>query len=308
MTNYACTKGKECTTCQKQGIKASSDPDSSDQAWEYYKHAYVNVNNTPLNDYFSKICPDKRHNQSHDCLSFLTNSKIKRLKPLQKDGIPIMGADTMFNFNHKKYNIFKDIPDIDIMQLDRCAKNHHSLLNFSLMPQTGAMNNFKGINHKLDRFDYFISDLDNYYEADCFKRAETALGKYYLKETDCPARVRNNFLNEFNNVKDYCKQVYFIDENFKPNDGILKTNDKTFIESLIDNGKKAIDTKDNLIKYMDLAEDYWEMRHNQIQKNLCNSCKQGNCNCNSNKYYYTDRHGDSKSYCYHDNCKPEISI
>ena len=71
--------------------------------------------------------------------------------------------------------------------------------------------------------------------------------------------------------------------------------------------KKAKDSNiETLKEYMDLAEDYWEMRHNQIQKNLCNSCKQGNCN--SNKYYYTNRHGDSKSYCYHDNCKPEISI
>lgn len=298
--------GYVCEACEAQGICACYDPDSSDVAWEYYKYVYKDEDGT-YNEklkFLSELNSDKIDDKGYH----LADNGNRLIAETKNNNIPDFGGDVMFNFNHGKYDIFKEILGSDTDQLNRCAKNHHSLLNFSIMPQTGAMNNFKGINHKLDRFDYFISELDNYYKADCFKRAETALGKYYLKETDCPATVRNNFLNSLSDIKNYCKQVYFIDENFKPNDGILKTNDKNFIKRLIDNGKKAIDTKDNLIKYMDLAEDYWEMRHNQIQKNLCNSCKQGNCNCNSNKYYYTDRHGDSKSYCYHDNCKPEISI
>lgn len=37
---YKCTTEIECTTCAKQGISADCDPDSSDQAWEYYEHVY----------------------------------------------------------------------------------------------------------------------------------------------------------------------------------------------------------------------------------------------------------------------------
>ncbi|SRR5574337_507992 len=327
---YKCTTEIECTTCAKQGISADCDPDSSDQAWEYYEHVYKDEEgkyNEKLK-FLSGLNNDKINDKNYQ-LKISTNRLIAETID---NTIPDFGGDTLFNFKYReseykryqgKYQSFKNI--IDNLYLDtekkdlhsqllRCAKNHHSLLNFSLMPSTGGLNNFKGTHCQLDRFDCFINELTDYYghnkankdntreelnrSIKNIKQQNTKLENYKIYN---PALVRNNFLNNFLNVEDYCKQVYFIGDN-------------DFINRLIMSGQKTIQytkkAKDSNIEtlkeYMDLAEDYWEMRHNQIQKNLCNSCKQGNCN--SNKYYYTNRHGDSKSYCYHDNCKPEISI
>lgn len=313
MTNYECTKEKECPTCQKQGIKASSDPDSSDQAWEYYKHVYKDEYGKydKRLEFLNKLNVDGENDKKYQ-LKGESNRLIAETID-RKIPIPDFGGDTMFNFKHIKYNFFQNVLDTDTAQLDRCAKNHHSLLNFSLMPSTGGLNDSKGrIFDKLDRFDTFIYFLDQFYNSSTQHIYTHALLNGSNRNVSFGnIKILKDYLQSYDTVDNYCKKIYFI-------------SDDNFIDRLIANGRKPIhyfklvletlsepekqDNIETLKEYMDLAEDYWEMRHNQIQKNLCNSCKQGNCNCDSNKYYYTDRHGDSKSYCYHDNCKPEISI
>lgn len=260
---YVC---EVCEVCEAQGICACYDPDSSDVAWDYYKYAYKDEKEKydKRLEFLSDLNSDKIDDKDYH----LSDNGNRLIAETRNNKIPDFGGDVMFNFNHGKYDTFKNVFGIDSNQLKRCAKNHHSLLNFSLMPQTGAMNNFKGIKHKLDRFDYFILELSSYYGdyheevisiEESTRRSETDLGSYQLEtKSKENAIIRNNFLNTFESVKDYCKQVYFIDEDFK-------TNDKTFIKRLIDNGKKAIDTKDPLKQYMTLAEDYWEMRHKQLK-------------------------------------------
>lgn len=351
-TCTACVEEEgRCPACKVQDIGETYDPDSSDKAWEYYEHVYKD---NILGNYTGEPCACKQGRSRCSCLGngdsecdcnpehkcqcsckfYYVNKKKRQISVPKDTKLPDMGGDTMFNFKHDKYNTFEKLLSTDdtsnINQLIRCAKNHHSLLNFSLMPVTGALNSFKGMYCQLDRFDCFIKELSNYYTDNKASKVNTKnelelnivttetqntkLGKYRISN---PALVRNNFLNNFESIEDYCKQIYFIDP---------EGDDKRLIVDLSKNGKThLIYSKKGLEKleseeeekkanlsilktYMTLAEDYWEMRHKQLQNdllksNLCQSCKQGDCNCHH--YYYTDRHGISKSYCYHDKCKPK---
>lgn len=305
MTNFkegTCTACVEeegrCPACKVQDIGETYDPDSSDKAWEYYKHVYKDEKEKcdKRLEFLNKLNGDGKIDTKYQL-----KKKSNRLIAETIDKtipIPDFAGDTMFNFKHGKYSSFIKVSGIDTNQLVRCAKNHHSLLNFSLMPKTGAMNNVKGC-WPDDPCNFFVK-LNKYLCIPKPIRSESIsiifkdTFEIFNHATYLNLPVIKNFLDEFVSLDDYCKTFYNIDKTYK----YLELSK----ENVIDKWLK---------QYMDLAEDYWEMRHKQLQNdllksNLCQSCKQGDCNCHH--YYYTDRDGTSKSYCYHDNCKPETSI
>ena len=105
-----------------EGEEGVFDPDSSPEAWDYFK-------------VFSGEIKDLNWNG-------------KRLI-WERKTIDIAG-DCSFNFNDKKMESFEKIlqkPKLEVcpkLKLEVCQKMHHNLLNFDLIPVTGGMNNLKG--------------------------------------------------------------------------------------------------------------------------------------------------------------------
>lgn len=123
-------------------------------------------------------------------------------------------------------------------------------------------------------------------------------------------KILKNYLKSYDTVENYCKKMYFISDNNFINrliangcNPIQYTQEALKILSEQEQEQEKQDNIKTLKDYMTLAEAYWAMRHDQLQENLCHSSRQGNCGCNCNHYYYTDRLGVSESYCYHDKCK-----
>lgn len=226
-------------------------------------------------------CSEKTCSCNRKCKFRYNQSGNRQIaNPLDPD-LPKMGGDTIFNFNHGKYDTFRKIlqnDDIALKQLERCAKNHHSLLNFSLMPRTGGLNNVKGnIFDHLDRFDTFVYFLDDYYHIhNDNKYCHALLNGYVPKCTHGIREILKTYLKKYNDVKDYCQQIYFIAPQYKTND----SNDP-LLERLIENGKKPIQYTDEVLKeYMTLAEDYWAMRHNELKgESRCKLEHQENQDC-----------------------------
>lgn len=155
-----------------------------------------------------------------------------------------VAGDCDFNFNDKKVKIFEKIlGETNNDLLKKCHEHHHSFCNFSFMPITGGLNNSKGtLKHEkelcpLDRFDSFICELDKYYNGQ-----DTAILNTVNKAAVCW------WLSNFKDVYEYCHDVYFI-------------SDKTFVDKLLAHGQKPLNNRENLISYMHLALEYWEIKH-----------------------------------------------
>lgn len=157
----------------------------------------------------------------------------------------------------------------------------HMFYNFSLMPQTGGMNNKKGAFGHYDRFDEFIYYLSNYYKIiDENERYEYA--KIYLwhnsRKKEITLKTLCDFLNLFKDIYDYLRKIYFIDnERYTIDGNIIVEN---FVKDLVDAGektaqevskKKAVTGKKKIKgviyieKYCELAKTYWEIRRNKMQ-------------------------------------------
>jgi hypothetical protein len=228
------------------------DPDSSPKAWEHYRRFYT-TEHWSLLDEFNLIGVDTYNNLFK---SKYKESKYKRLlsaiKPTSryaKEGKLwskfCIGGDTDFNFNSSKAKMMKDllVNDVNaILKLEECQKYHHSLVNFSLMPATGGLNNYKGKN-RYDRFDVFIKDLNSFF---------LGLSGDVLNDGGNNIQPLKNFLNTFQDIYDYCKKVYFID-------------DKIFVNRIISEGFMPIKTGEDVVRYMKLAMDFWNKKEEDLK-------------------------------------------
>ncbi|WOO86797.1 hypothetical protein RZE82_06655 [Mollicutes bacterium LVI A0039] len=246
-----------------KNTERSFDPDSSPTAWKHYIVIY------------SKILKQ-----------YSDNYKLNRIKVWLRMGKNskevTMGADTDFTFNSEKqkgnapYYVFKKIVDNDeeitnkkketiLNLLDECSKQHHSLVNFSIMPQTGGMNNFKS-NY---RFDRFINDLNCFYTgvADLGLSDAGEIGRHpnikvpsYLKRNTCNKQMLIKYLLKFENINCYCSNHYQIDSKF--------------VEKLIcfynkveeTNKHRALKTASQVEEYCNLAKEYWDIREEKFKE------------------------------------------
>ncbi len=235
------------------------EPDSSPAAYEYYKLIYpsdgfLKQNFNFDNPVFSLSSGRKNgfnyKNAAKTCNNRLfvllkgTNSMdingVKYFEPNYK-----LGGECDFNFNKMKYESFQKIINRDMKasecdkenarkHLENCSQMHHSLLNFSLMQVMGNLQCVKGRNY-FDRFDTFISKLNDYY----------LLPSVYDLKSSCKNKsMLQAYLKNFNDVYGYCSEHYLI-------------HDKGFVDRIVAEGKLPISNVEEITRYMKLAEDYW---------------------------------------------------
>ncbi|WP_374284888.1 hypothetical protein [Lactococcus sp.] len=227
------------------------DPDSSPAAWRHFEKIY-------LNEFSSQFDLKNLVLKKNRLLApSLTNSK-----ELKNNNIEFVGGETDFNFNESNYEYYNKLIELEDceekrhnlqIQLENCRKNHHTLVNFSLMPITGGLKNFKGRGR--DRLDKFLVSLDMYFKDKNRENIEDLL------ENDSDLVLSNyiikfgliSYLKRFEDVQDYFKRIYFI-------------QDKKLISDILANGEKEINTPDSLKEYMDLAQRFWNEKSQQIIK------------------------------------------
>lgn len=210
----------------------SFDPDSSPKAWRHYFNVYKQNNLQVFNNECSKM----------DNLR-IAISKYSRLYltcEINKTKIDIAG-DCDFNFNKVKVKRYQSIINKDnkyndklnlLNQLEKCSTLHNCLCNFSIMPRTGGLNLFKGkLSQNCDRLDSLIAAFNTYYKYS--KTNEFLWINIGIRE----------FLDQFDNIYDYCKKIHFIDSDL--------TNE------LIEFGSQPINDCTSLERYMNLAEKVW---------------------------------------------------
>lgn len=168
-----------------------------------------------------------------------------------------IGGDCDFNFNKDKQEKFKklikthELEEKLKLKLDFCSVMHHNFLNFSVMQVMGNLQGFKSKSydenlyvHLHDRCDTLIYWLNLFYTNDT-STYNKAMNKFYGKNTSPEnKKVLENYLNSFDDIYNYCNQIYFI-------------YDDVFIDELIKNGKKPIKVAADVNRYMDLAMGFW---------------------------------------------------
>lgn len=252
------------------GTKIHFEPDSSPEAWKYYINIYSS--NKYLNEKynFQKLVFYRYDKERRDNFKYANEPNetgknnrlfilLKGTKTKTENGIERfspgcrLGGECDFNFNAKKCVLFENIINGDASatvcdkenargRLENCRKNHHTLLNFSLMQSVGDLQGVKGSN-RFDRFDTFISNLNKYYLgiSDLVLQSATSYNKPMLK----------SFLNDFKDIYEYCSIFY-------------QLNDREFIDRIIKDGAMPISNISELTRYMTLAEEYWSIKDNLI--------------------------------------------
>lgn len=165
-----------------------------------------------------------------------------------------MSGDTDFNFGKdkkakKKYEQFETLLrrdyqgnelDVYLDELKRCYARYHKPENFSFMPMTGGLQLVKGA-CQYDRLDMFVYRLSEYY-----------ITKGNDKSVLNRARPNNRealetYLKLFYCIYDYCAKIYMI-------------YDKEFVDKIISQGKEPIDSGSSVVRYMKLAEEFWDYK------------------------------------------------
>ena len=138
------------------------------------------------------------------------------------------------------------------IELQRCVKLYKSVLNISLMPQTGNLQiTKKGIGN--DRVDTFIWALDSYYndETSLLFNNSSFNNTSYLKEYLDLFRTDQKEETIYN----YCYKIYGIESH-------------ELVDELIMHGKEAIDSPEKVITYMNCAYRFWCQKLTFIKKLL----------------------------------------
>lgn len=144
-------------------------------------------------------------------------------------------------------------------RLEKCKSLYKTIVNISLMPQTGNLQSSKkGLGN--DRFDTYIWALNSYYEGETsllfnnasFQNMELLKKHFELFRTDN---------DDIDSIHIYCSRIY----------GIPK--DSQLVDELILSGKEAIDSPEKVIEYMNLAYKFWGFKLKHIQDMLVKNKK-----------------------------------
>ncbi|MDI9215607.1 hypothetical protein [Clostridium tertium] len=220
------------------------DPDASLDTWENcYKKIYKDVNW----DFWGKLNYENLKRTSNTFPRFYAPIIInEQYKQFNKFPNFKMSGDTDFNFGKfkgrkQKYEKFekllrrdyqKDELNYYLGMLERCYDRYHNIENFSFMPITGGLQLIKGA-YEYDRPDVYVYELSKYYETGTLRnsvhRNKEALDAY---------------LNLFDDIYDYCAKIYMI-------------KNHEFVDKIIDQGKDSIDSGEKVVRYMELAEEFW---------------------------------------------------
>ncbi len=236
------------------------DPDSSPRAWDLYLKVYEEI--------LSELYGINR---------YLSKNGIRLRCGKYVENVVTMGADTDFSFrkDSNPFSRFKEIilndssltqesKDNYLIKLESCSEMHHTLVNFSIMPQTGGMNNFK----RDFRFDRYIKDMARFFDyASSLKKSglsqkeiedQLLTEKYEFKPFKTNVKENNRlllrYLLSFETLSEYCRKIYFIDSEFI--EELTGFHDKIKHE----NTHRALLTGDQVYEYCCLAEKYWDIK------------------------------------------------
>lgn len=197
-----------------------------------------------------------------------------------------ISKDVDFNFGIKekgKYSRYKKIlmdknASQYIEQLDKCKEMTHTIYNFSLFPQTGAMNDAKEWGEdRVDTFLYYLNELikeirkrkceEVYKEFKNIKSNHQEVPDKYRLLNSFPGRTSwenklkikealIQYLSQYNDIYSYCKDWYLLYDETKEYDT------KKFIDEIILNEKSIniIKEPEDVIRYMDIANYFWTLR------------------------------------------------
>ncbi|WP_262315197.1 hypothetical protein [Lacticaseibacillus parakribbianus] len=283
------------------------DPDSSPEALKYFQKIYSahwNKVGNQFNDLFAlNLNKTKRfYSKGYSRLAFVlgitesgrSKSDETKLGPSFK-----LAGDTDFNFKDEKLVQYTDklagdtdfnFKDEKLVQYTESGKlkdsnsllnqlmtlhlQNHTLINMSLMPRSGSMNNLKGSvrvsesgigmgGEQLDRQDTLISILSYYYEWKNNTKNDSEVPEKGRKEFLVISNGRGNeiqllnFLNLFENLEDYCNQMFLI-------------NDRNLINDMVVSGSKPIISggEIRIQEYLDLIIRYRKCKRSVIDSLL----------------------------------------
>lgn len=118
-----------------------------------------------------------------------------------------------------------------------CKKLMYSVVNISIMPQTGNIQGTKG-NIGNDRIDTFVYAIENYHNG-----IDNLLMNYSSADNSC---FTKEYFKMFSNTQDYCATMYHINE--------------SLVDELIKSGKNVIKSDKCVIQYMNLAYRFWRQK------------------------------------------------
>lgn len=234
-------------------VYSEYDYDASPEAWDEYKKIY-----TPLRwDFWGKF---NFNNLKKQGIRIYAPIKINE-KYAQFNQYPKfkMSGDTDFNFgkdkkSKKKYEQFKELLQRDykgnelddyLSKLDQCCNRYHEMENFSFMPITGGLQLVKGA-CQYDRLDMFVHRLNTYYET-------KGKDKFILSRARaCNREALETYLKLFDSIYDYCSKIYMI-------------NSKDLVDKIIAQGEESIDSGTGVVRYMKLAEEFWDNKKQTLK-------------------------------------------
>lgn len=230
------------------------DPDSSKVAWEYYREIYSG--NHKLNQWFHL---DIQRKHSIRFISFIKSEYGDRIDAHKFS----VGGDVIFNFKDEKMERFNKIIQNDkkadteaknqtSKRLEKFAARHHQLYNFSLMPVSGGMNNYKGCRaYGLDRPDELFYKLKLFFLSSEDEKKLTVPAQVGGVNRECLSRFLTNIVDSKDGLGQFYEYI-----------NIFYRLDETMAEEFVKLGKEELDSCDRLNEYMDLAEKYWTLQIN----------------------------------------------
>lgn len=174
---------------------------------------------------------------------------------------PISG-DLIFNFNETKISYFNSIIESDLSANEKKEKCKYllnklsvlsvNILNMTAYPVTGGLNNIKQ-NIGNDRFDSFVSALYLYYQGyDSLILDSGSINMCFPNR-----KLLQKFLDKYKGEN--AEQSLINIMNF-----LYQIDNEELIKELINNGKKALTTTDDIINYCSLAINFWLSRAGKI--------------------------------------------
>lgn len=232
------------------------------------------ISDTEIKDMLNIKVDDINGDNSEDAIKFYIIIYDYELYPgnvikIDNDKIPISG-DIIFNFNETKISYFNSIIDSDssanenkkkqcnvlLKQLSELYKN---ILNITAYPVTGGLNNIKQ-NIGNDRFDSFVSALYLYYQG--FDSLILDSGSKNMSFSN--RKLLQKFLDKYKGKNAEQSLINIMNFLYQIDNEELIIDNKELIKELINNGKKALTTTDDIINYCSLAINFWLSRAGKI--------------------------------------------
>ena len=240
--------------------------DANEEQWANYIKIYPTFNINPQKLYLDTSKTRLVGRFKYSAGNITDTISITHINENESQDMTIvLSGDCFFNFSKEKIDYFK----INIKSMkEETSKRLDSV--------TGAMNNVKGKAYFLkdgtlaisgngrrpfnayDRPDTLIYMLDQFYSKKEEKLSLYDAGLFFSSSifrdslNGMNFSEYYNFMNSFNSADDFCRVLFKIDSDFT--------------KRMIDSGKKPIKSEEDLLNYLNLAQDYWKIRKQQAMK------------------------------------------